>query len=497
MGALPVLVSGSHTTSKWKHVRVSYIIPIFDESESHNASSSFGDWVESTPRYSKAEYDGLLPDALQRANGQLATKGMSGRLLGGPILRALGHAKPTRSINNTFRESWVPATTRPALSHIAEWRAERVTFNLGRIRRRFLVVELELNPGSPVEDVLTFARYQARGSVRAMRVLDPILEEIQPDICLRGDGGVFVRTIDSSEGQDASQLEPGAATGSSVNSRFVLATVTIAVPSGPGLPLPPALLGGHQKWKAKEKWGYFLATHQPHYRKLPSDSRERAKRGLLNKMAAWDVRVEPFGTSIVSNDASLDAAWDQLNLLNASVNPFVELTLLSYWQHACIESFTDQLADQAQIGFHTSPKKLREYLGNLREFGNEYFAFRNSVWFDAVPNQSYWTSYLQLLQQRLGDREAVKRLAADYTDWSRHLGNQLALEEAEGKERNERQIKAFSALGALAALTFALLPVLVEPAKEGALMWGPGLACTFVVAAAALGVAFFLSRRRS
>lgn len=495
MGVLPVQVIGSQMASKWKLVRVAYIIPVFDEAEGGGTSVSSGRWVESTTRNPESGYAGLLPDALQRANGQRETKGMTGNLLGGPIQRALGHAKSKNATSNTTRQQWVPATSGLSIPYLVGWRAERVSFRLGAICRTFLIVEVELDPCAPVEDVLTFARYQARDSVAAMRLLDPILEEIQPSVCLRGDGGIISRERNGRPGDSDPGLGEGATLGSSVNSRFVVSSVTTAVPSGPGLPPPPVILADHGEWEDHEKWGFFLATHQPHYRKLPADSRERAVRGHLDKMAAWDVRVEPFGTSVVSNDSMLGGAWDQLNLLNASVNPFVELTLLSYWQHACIESFTDQLADQARLSPDTSTKELHQHLGDLRQFGNEYFAFRNSVWFDAVPNQGYWTSYLQMLQERFGDREALERLSVDYADWSTHLANQLALEEAKRKDRNERQIKSFSALGALAALTFALLPVLVEPAKEGALMWGPWLAATFAFVAAGLGAGFFLARR--
>lgn len=499
MGALPVQGRQDQLVSKWKLIRVAYIIPVFHEARNGEiCASSNGRWVAATSRKPKPGNRGMLPDALQEAFGTQRAEGMTGKLLGGPILRALGLVESSQVTSSPIRESWIPDKLGPSIPYVAEWSAERVTFTLGKIRRKFLIVEVQLDSRAPVEHVLTNARYRIADAVKDMRVLDKILAFIEPDVYLRGDGGISpIELGDLKEKEGSKALGEKVTPGISLNSRFVVSSVTTAVPSGPGLPPPPSVLAEHEEWEAREKWGYFLATHQPNYRKLPANSRERAVRGCLDKMAAWNVRVEPFGTSVLSNDSMLGGAWDQLNLLKASVNPFVELTLLSYWQHACIESFTDQLANQAWIDSDTSPKKLRQHLEELRQFGNEYFAFRNSAWFDAVPNQGYWTSYLRMLQDRFGDREAVKRLSVDYADWSTHLANQLALEEAERKERNERQIKSFSALGGLAAITFALLTLLVEPAKEDALLWAPGLAIAFAVVACGLGIGFFLSRHWS
>ena len=263
----------------------------------------------------------------------------------------------------------------------------------------------------------------------------------------------------------------------SLSLRFPIMTVTWAIPTDPSEPPSPQLMAHHQQWSAWQKWGFLFATHQPAHRRIPADTKERAERGVLKRMAAWDVRVEPFGISVLSNASSRDIGWDQLYFLRAEVNPFVELALLAYLQHVELERFSRELARTSFA--EGADQDLDAQLTALNAFGRKFHRFRNSVWFDSVPNEGFWTAYLQLLHERMGSTSKIGQLWKDYEDWAAYLSNRAAeaneirsKDAAEKKEANEKLIKKYSAVAAVAGLTFGLLTLLVEPGHSDAILWG-------------------------
>lgn len=285
-----------------------------------------------------------------------------------------------------------------------------------------MIVHVDVDPGGDVEGFLVRSKHG--GTPDAPSALNEILRIIQPQITLRGDGGVFTVDAKSRDG---------------LASRFTVSTVTMAVPTGPGKPPSIRFLEDYENWgdTTDLRWSYFFATHQAHDRRLPPDSKTFSKNGFLDKTGAYSVRVEPFGTAIVFTDSVPEAWWDQLRILGASVNPFVELAVLSYWQHTCLEYFTNEMAKQAHPAASGDHVALSASLEELRKFGDDYFFFRNCIWFDSVPNQPVWTAYLRKLQESLGDREALTRLAADYEDWTSHLGTRVALEDSKRKSQRD------------------------------------------------------------
>lgn len=463
----------------WQTVQVTYIVPFLLEVD--EAANTRGEWTKSDPRKEKADgrVKGKLSasvDAGRKKDGG-APSPISSKITGAPIRRALGRLDPSGR-NSVIREQWIPREPFQP-TDVREWSAERLHFTIGKSTRKFLVISVDIEPGTDIENFLVKAR-DGRNTAEP-GALAEILEVIQPEIALRGDGGVH-----TAKAKVYDELA----------SRFLISTVTMAVPSGPGEPPPLRFLDGYGNWgdTPELKWSYFLATHQKHNRRLPPDTDSFANGGFLNNAGAYDVRVEPFGTSIVFTDAIPEAWWDQLQVLNSSANPFVELAILSYWQHTCLEYFTDELAEQAHPS-NVGQSDLKDSLEALREFGDDYFFFRNCIWFDSVPNQPRWSEYLRKLQESQGDREALARLAVDYKDWTSHLGNRVALEEEGRRTLNERQVKTYSAIGAGAGIVFALLTLLFEPGSDAASAWGWGLASLIVALLLAVALVFHQKKK--
>ena len=121
---------------------------------------------------------------------------------------------------------------------------------------------------------------------------------------------------------------------------------------------------------------------------------------------------------------------DQLHFLRAEVNPFVELALLAYVQHVELERFSRELARTS----YGEDQDLDAQLTALNAFGRKFHRFRNAVWFDSVPNEGFWTAYLQLLHERLGSTSKIGQLWRDYEDWATYLRNRAA-------EANEKRSK--------------------------------------------------------
>lgn len=431
----------------WKTVRVTYIVPLPEVPDAPDpalqgdapATSSWQPIGIVRPKTAKK---GLLSTTLEAERNGSAGSQYSKNLLGKPMARALGFDEASLAT----REVWTGSVSCPP--DVADWKAERISFHIGSRTSRFLIVDLDVEDGTDLEDFLVQSKEGPKSGPPG--ALASIISEVGlPWLRLLGDGRV---------------LQPKGADRLAVSSRLYISTVTMAVPSGPGV--PPALqsLRGHSNWgnNSLQKWSHFFATHNRHNRRLPPNSHEYAGAGFLNRTGAYVVRVEPFGTSVVFTDDVPDAWWDQLKVLRSGTNPFVELALLSYWQHACLEYFTDELAAQAR-SLEIDKPDLKTSLKALRDFGDSYFFFRNCIWFDNVPNQPEWTEYLQELQQSLGDREAFARLATDYNDWTSHLGNRVALEEEERKDINERKVREYSTLVGVGGLALGLAAILVEP----------------------------------
>lgn len=468
----------SPSESTWQTVRVTYIVPFLKGVI--EAPNQRGTWT-----ISKEKADGRVKGRLsssvdaRRKESRGKPSPISSKITGAPIARALG--RPDRAgHSSTIREEWtenVPFR----MTNVREWSAERLHFTIGETTRKLIVINVDIEPGTDVEDFLMNSKYGRNTADPG--ALAAILKVVQPEIAPRGDSGVSTANAD---GDDEDELA----------SRFLISTVTTAVPSGPGELPSMRFLEGYENWgtTSELKWSYFLATHSRHDRRIPPDSDSFANRGFLDISGAYDVRVEPFGTSVIFTDGVPEAWWDQLQVLNSGANPFVELAILSYWQHICLEYFTDELAKQA----HPSTVKqddLKAALAALRKFGDDYFFFRNCVWFDGVPNQPKWTAYLKKLQESQGDREALARLAADYEDWTSHLGNRVALVEEGRRTINEKQVKAYSAIGAVTGIAFALLTILIEPGSETARIWGLGLASLILVSLGTVGTVFHIKKR--
>ncbi|MCQ1996858.1 hypothetical protein [Arthrobacter sp. zg-Y1171] len=465
------LVEAQTPEFSWKTVRVTYIVPLPEmpgvpepalpgDTPTTSSWAPIGNEIKSPRPGGK----GLLSKTLE-AEMKGAASQYSQNLLGKPMARALGFEDGSLAI----REKWTG--TRTGIPGVADWDAERITFSIGSRTSRFLIVGLDVKAGTDLERFLVQSKEGPKtGPPGALKSV--LCEVGLPALVFQGDGRL---------------RPPKGADELAVSSRLYISTVTMAVQSGPGV--PPALqsLRSYENWgdTPTQKWSYFLATHNRHSRRLPPDSKAYADAGFLERTGAYEVRVEPFGTSVVFADDVPNASWDQLKVLRSGTNPFVELALLSYWQHACLEYFTDELAAQAR-SMEIDKPDLKTSLKALRDFGDSYFFFRNCIWFDNVPNQPEWTEYLQKLQQSLGDREAFARLATDYNDWTSHLGNRVALEEEERKDVNERQVREYSTLIGAGGLALGSAAILVEPATPcgyvlgvilpvGFLLWFAGI----------------------
>ena len=336
------------------------------------------------------------------------------------------------------------------------WEAEWVCFGHPTdddARTDFLLVHTEKLQAADAENFLVRHRFSSES------FLNQVLSGLDSNLILYKDGAL------------------GGGTKVPADSlRFPVMTVTWAVPNDSSDPPSPLLMRQHQQWSSRQKWGFLLATHQPDYRKIPADSKERAERGLLKRRAAWDVRVEQAGISIMSNTSPKEIGWDQLYFLKAKVNPFVELALLAYVQHVELERFSRVLA---RTSYSEGDENLETQLEALNAFGRKFHWFRNSVWFDSVPNEGFWTAYLQLIQERLGTESKLAQLWKDYEDWAAYLRNRAAeatekrsKQAAEKKDMNEQLIKKYSAVAAVAGLAFGLLTLLVEPGHSDAILWG-------------------------
>jgi hypothetical protein len=449
--------------SSWKHVRITYIVPLPDGVFSNQPNAGLSKEMGPAKGRLNKSY---LPDTVEQHDiGK-----PSGRVLGNSIEQALGLDR--HSVASVGQE--VPLARRIKLSpgpesgtpsHLGhpDWDAERVRFgHLGGndTPTDFLLVHTEIPRDSDVEAFLAKNRFNS-GSF-----LNRVFDALDIDRVVYGDGALGGGTDASSD---------------SLSLRFPIMTVTWAIPTDSSEPSSPLLMANHQQWSPWEKWGLLFATHQPAHRRIPADTKERAGRGVLRRMAAWDVRVEPFGISVVSNAWPKDIGWDQLYYLKAEVNPFVELALLAYVQHVELEGFSHELAREscAQNSGQDLDAQLKTQLKTLNEFGRKFHRFRNSVWFDSVPNQGFWSAYLRLIQERLGTASKITHLGEDYEDWATYLRNRAAEQNeirsakaADRKDRNERLIKKYSAVAAVAGLAFGLLTLLVEPGHSDAILWG-------------------------
>lgn len=463
----------------WQTVQVTYIVPFFANVD--EVVNELGAWTKCDLKKdedSDGRTKGRLSETVeaQRKSVKGAPNPISRHFLGAPIRRALGRVVP-ESFNSVLREEWT-ASEHFLPQKVRAWSAERLRFTIGESTRKLLVITVDIEPDSDIESVLVTSRAGKRGDLGALK---QILAQIQPEIKLRGDSGIHT---ESAKVHD------------DLASRFLVSTVTVAVPGGPGNPPPIRFLEGYENWGTtpEQKWSYFLATHQGHNKHLPPDAESVAKGGFLNNAGAYDVRVEPLGTSIIFTDSIPDAWWDQLQILNSRANPFVDLAILHYWQHACLEYFTNELAKQAHPA-NAEQEDLKVSLEALRKFGDDYFYFRNCIWFDSVPNQPKWTEYLRKLQETHGDREALTRLAADYKDWTSHLGNRVALKEEERRDLNESQVRAYSTLVGLGGLLLAVAAIVLEPASSLAWYVGIGLLTTISLGAIGIWRHFKKSRR--
>jgi hypothetical protein len=402
---------------------------------------------------------GYLPDSVDRRD--VATR--SGRVLGASIEQALGlgrratrgdeqdHRFPRREKRRQNSELGAGSDR----DHPA-WEAEWVCFGHPTddgARTDFLLIQTEKIQASDAEAFLVRHRFSPES------FLNQVLSGLDSNLVLYGDGALGGGTKVPTE-----------------SLRFPVMTVTWAIPTDSSDLPSPLLMGHHQQWSSWQKWGFLLATHQPAHRKIPADTKERAERGVLKRRAAWDVRVEPSGISIISNTSPRDIGWDQLYFLTAEVNPFVELALLAYVQHIELERFSRELA---RTSYSEGDENLDAQLKALNAFGRKFHRFRNSVWFDSVPNEGFWTAYLQLTQERLGTESKRVQLWKDYEDWAAYLRNRAAEATekrsklaAEKKESNEQLIKKYSAVVAAGGLAFGLLTLLFEPGHSDAILWG-------------------------
>jgi hypothetical protein len=454
--------------SPWKHVRVTYIVPLPDGEVLNLKKLGLSEGKAPSKRRSGQSY---LPDTVDPQN----VGSPSGRVLGTSIEQALGLERHVAAADRQYRTPARRTKFHPDSESGAQdnwehshWEAEWVGF--GRLGgsstpTNFLLIHTEIPAEADVERFLVSNRF---GDAR---LLNQVFARLDIDRIVYGDGALGGR--ESNAPSDSFSL------------RFPIMTVTWAIPADSFEPPNPRLLRDHQQWSPREKWAFLFATHQPYHRRIPADTKERAERGILRRMAAWDVRVEPFGISILSNALPKDIGWDQLYYLKAEINPFTELALLAYAQHVNLESFSHELARESYVQGEAN-EDLDAQLNSLNEFGLNFHRFRNSLWFDSVPNQGFWTAYLQLIQERLGTAARLAHVGDDYEDWANYLRNRVAekneirsqearhkSEEAAGKkEKNEGLIKKYSAVAAVAGLAFALLTLLVQAGESDAILWG-------------------------
>jgi hypothetical protein len=441
--------------SPWKFIRITYIVPL-----PHGAFG--GQQGTECPQEERPAKRQLLRNYLPDGVDVPSVKRASGRVLGASIEQALGLGRHTETGDEQEnrlprRVKLEPKPGAPEDAGQPDWEAEWVKFGHPEdlsTHADFLLIHTEVPEVADAEAFLSTNRFSRES------FLNRVLKGVGVDRVLYGDGALGVGAKTAAD---------------SLSLRFPIMTVTWAVPTGPGALPSPLLMAHHQQWSAWLKWGFLFATHQPADRRIPADTKERAERGVLKRRAAWDVRVEPFGISVLSNASPRDIGWDQLHSLRAEVNPFVQLALLAYVQHVELERFSRELARTS----YGEDQDLDAQLTALNAFGRKFHRFRNAVWFDSVPNEGFWTAYLQLLHERLGSTSKIGQLWKDYEDWATYLRNRAAeaneirsKDAAERKEANEKLIKKYSAVAAVAGLAFGLLTLLVEPGHSDAILWG-------------------------